>query len=1092
VALIQGTAHKGSVSGFYPKTIEGSLRFNDDDTASLNWTPDSAGDRTTWTWSGWVKRGTVGTNAKLFHSFGPGGFGIEGGIAFDTSNRIDFLFDYNGGSRLRLVTTAVFRDVSSWYHIQVVADTSNGTTTDRLRLYVNGQRVTNFSTSNYPSTSSYQGTLNQAYAHGIGATATPSAHFDGYLAEVHFTDGTAYDADAFGEFKNGVWVAKTPDVTYGTNGFYLPLTDDTEVEAFNTVLYRGDGSGNQSITGMGMNADLYWIKRRDAAGGWNCVDAIRGTSKRLELHGTGGDYNQTVLQSFDSDGFTTGVTGVGESGGSYVAFGWDAGANNTVTNHSSVMYTGTGATQPITGMGFQPDLVWVKSRTTASHGALFDSVRGSTSILITSLTNAQGVQTDGSIQSFDADGFTLNLDVSTGSSNFSGRNYVAWGWKAGDSNVSNTDGTITSTVRANDTYGFSIVSYTGNGTAGATVGHGLSSAPDFVITKRIDSTGNWFATHSSLSADGKVIYLNLTNGEATSTAIWNDTAPDASTFTLGDGNSNNSGGTFISYCWHDVTGKQKFGSYTGGTDGQKITTGFRPGFVLIKRTSSSGDSWAIFDSSRSPINDGSTEYLFANTNAAEASASNRGVNFVSDGFELVGTDGFINQSGTYIYAAFAGSYSDYITDYNTDGTVDSRVKADDTTGFSVVSWQGDGTTNGTFGHGLSSAPDFIVAKDRDSNSVNNNWHIWHTSLSSTTHNLNFTTGAESNVATATSYGGIGDPSATTIKAVSGTVDSRTMNESGDRYIAYCWTETSGVSKFGSYAGNATSVDLGFNPAFILIKRITGTAKDWWVFDNTREVDGQFGNYLSPNQSYSEQTVASAISVSGNTITFPNNWDSSHDGSSSSTYIYAAFADTREAAFWLDQSGEDNDWQPVNLDHNDTVLDSPTDNFATLNPLVAGNVTLSDGNLKYQHTGSWTTTEAYSTIAIPEGLKFYFEVFQNSVGGAGTYCGVGITSNTTTSTTPYNGVGGWVYLNTGAINHDSTTLSTESSYTTGDTIGVAVDRENGTVKFYKNNTLEYTVSDSDISTGNLFFTVFAYTGTMTTNFGQQPFKYNPPE
>ena len=162
--------------------ITNSLIINDDDSAYLSRTHTSGGDRTTWTWSGWVKRGTVGTNAKLFQSFGPGGFGIEGSIAFDTSNRIDFLFDYNGGTRHRLITDQVFKDVSSWYHIQVVADTSNGTTTDRLRLYVNGLRVTDFSSSNYPSTSSYQGTLNQAYAHGIGATTTPSSYFDGYMA----------------------------------------------------------------------------------------------------------------------------------------------------------------------------------------------------------------------------------------------------------------------------------------------------------------------------------------------------------------------------------------------------------------------------------------------------------------------------------------------------------------------------------------------------------------------------------------------------------------------------------------------------------------------------------------------------------------------------------------------------------------------------------------------------------------------------------------------------------------------------------------------------------------------------------------------
>jgi hypothetical protein len=338
----------------------------------------------------------------------------------------------------------------------------------------------------------------------------------------------------------------------------------------------------------------------------------------------------------------------------------------------------------------------------------------------------------------------------------------------------------------------------------------------------------------------------------------------------------------------------------------------------------------------------------------------------------------------------------------------------------------------------------------------------------------------------------------------GTNDSRYL------HIAYCWTETTGVSKFGSYAGNATSVDLGFNPAFILIKRTTGTGKDWWVFDNTREVDGAFGDYLIPNQNYSEQTVATAISVSGTTITFPNNWDSSHDGSASSTYIYAAFADTRDAAFWLDQSGNDNDWQPENLDHNDTLLDSPTDNYATLNPLMGNSsYVLSDGNLKCSYaSASWLGSQL-STMGMTTG-QYYWEVDVNSGSSSirvllgiesadNNYLGSTHIGNLTNSVSIYS-VGTNFYVN------GSATTDAEWVIATGDTVMFAYDADNGTLWIGKNGTWWNGATSSEIAAGT---TTNAMTtgldtsltwlagctvrdgGTVTFNFGQQPFKYDPP-
>jgi len=639
MAIIQGNAHKSSVSGFYPKTIEGSLRFNDDDSAYLSWTPDSAGDRKTWTWSGWVKRAGTGTRQYLF-STGSSGTNYAH-FMIDSDDKLYFVTE---SSLYRIGSTAKFRDHSAWYHFMFVMDTPNSTTNDRMRYYVNGERVDVGVFNTQPTTQNLDMKFNQAASHSIGKHNYGAAYADCYMADVYFIDGQALSASDFGETKNGVWVAKNYAGTFGTNGFHLTFEDDG-VNAFYD--YTGNYPSKTLGAGLAHTTD-------EAKWGSSSINS-EPTNAYYTITGTNGDL-------------------------------YPSGSNDR-TFETWVYYDNTGVS--------------------TNNLALF--------------------------YSYTSDYFGVNIFLDGGTQNLR----------------------------------------VGNQTNGG--------------------SNLYYLTSSSSLSSG-----------------WNHVA---------------------------VTYQNKTGT------------------------------------------------LFLNG----------------------------NQVGQNIWAS------------------------------------------GTFGD-------------------------------------------------------------------------------------------SGNIQIGS----------------------TAACDRFPYMDDVR--------------------ISSGLRYTGSTYTVPT----AEFEVDSNTLFMLKSDYAPSTAVGADSSGNNNHWTDNNLTHFDVVLDSPTDNFATLNALVAGNVTLSDGNLKYQHTGSWTTTEAYSTIAIPEGLKFYFEVFQNSVGGAGTYCGVGITSNTTTSTTPYNGVGGWVYLNTGAINHDSSTLSTQSSYTTGDTIGVAVDRENGTVKFYKNNTLEYTVSDSDISTGDLFFTVFAYTGTMTTNFGQQPFTYDPPE
>jgi hypothetical protein len=318
---------------------------------------------------------------------------------------------------------------------------------------------------------------------------------------------------------------------------------------------------------------------------------------------------------------------------------------------NTVLYTGNDTTQSITGVGFQPDFVWIKARNTGvlSHG-LFDAVRGVNRTLFSDVTSSE--LTNVVFTSFDSDGFSVS-DAGGNWTNDS-YNYAAWNWRGSDSSpVSNTDGTITSTVSANTDSGFSVVTYTANGTAGATVGHGLGVAPSMIIIKDRSATFDWSVYHSGIG-NTKYIFLNRTDASATSATFWNNTSPTNNVFTLGStGFVNNNGSNLVAYCFADVEGFSKFGSYTGNNsaDGPFVYTGFRPAFIMFKRTDSA-QNWFIFDNTRSPYNT-IDEELRPNTSAAEVTGSTN-VDYLSNGFKIYysGTAG-INQAGNYIYMAFA-------------------------------------------------------------------------------------------------------------------------------------------------------------------------------------------------------------------------------------------------------------------------------------------------------------------------------------------------------------------------------------------------------------------------------------------------------
>lgn len=766
------------VGGEY--TIDQSLRFEDGSSAYLSRTPASAGNRKTWTWSGWVKLGNLALNEVIF--------------AADTSTTSDcrILIQSNyilsvtqrvgNSTNWILKPLQLFRDPSAYYHIVVAVDTTQSTVSDRVKIFVNGGQVTEFDSASYPALN-HETSVNATLLHRLGARGNSSLFFDGYLAEVHFIDGQALTSDYFGEVDEtyGHWKPIEYTGTYGTNGFYLDFADggaigndvsgnnndwtptnlaatdvviDTPTNNFATLNAVAEGGGTLSegnlqyipastvgpaslsnasgkfyfeVNTVSVNNNYIGILdpsniNPNAGGNFTSHGAVayksNGDQYAKPINGTtvtssyGAAYAAGdiigVAVDIDADTITfyknnvsQGVTTNGPSfisngpytcfvyanAGTMVAnFGQDSSfagnktaQGNTDANgygdfyysppsgflalctqnlpdptvipsehFNTVLWTGNGtAGHAITGVGFQPDLVWIKERAGLNVHQITDSVRGPLKGLNSNLTAAENNYD--AVRSFSSDGFVLGISAAANQSS----NYVAWNWKANNtSGSSNTDGSITSTVAANADAGFSIVSYTGTGAA-ATVGHGLSSAPEMIIVKSRDDAFSWGVYHKDLSSAAYWLKLQTTVAQALLTTAWNSTAPTSSVFSLGSsGSTNNSGSDLIAYCFHSVDSYSKIGSYTGNgsSDGPFVYTGFRPAFVMVKRTDSAGN-WTTYDAERAGYND-DNEQLYPNLSNAEGTSTH--LDILSNGFKWRTSDASRNASGgTYIYMAFA-------------------------------------------------------------------------------------------------------------------------------------------------------------------------------------------------------------------------------------------------------------------------------------------------------------------------------------------------------------------------------------------------------------------------------------------------------
>ena len=429
-----------------------------------------------------------------------------------------------------------------------------------------------------------------------------------------------------------------------------------EVEGFSSFgSYVGNGSSNGPTVVTGFEPAFLMIKNSSAIYEWVIVDNKRTIdnprNKELNPNSSAAE-NATgdpTSINFLENGFqivsTDGATNQNNGKLIYMAFAADPTTVEPTLEDSfnTVLYSGNNSTNPITGVGFQPDLIWIKNRDNANNHFLTDSIRGAGKYLIPDTTGAE--DTTARFNSIDSDGFTVSTD--TALLNNSSYDYVAWNWKGAELPAINSNGSITSVVSANPAAGFSIVSYTGNG-ANATIGHGLSDAPDMIIVKRRNASGSWNVYHSALGNNSTLI-LQLTIAELIGAGTWGTTNPTSSVFTIGTGiNDTNN---YIAYCFAEVAGFSKFGSYVGNGSNQYINLGFEPAFIMVKRTDNTG-TWGMFDNKRGLS--APQPRLLANDSAAENTGTTYWASTDSTGFTVQGSS--IYGTGNFIYMAFANQF----------------------------------------------------------------------------------------------------------------------------------------------------------------------------------------------------------------------------------------------------------------------------------------------------------------------------------------------------------------------------------------------------------------------------------------------------
>ena len=792
--------------------ISRSLRFNSADSAYLNRTPASAGSTTLGTLSNWIKLGVISTDRMTYHVAGTSGNNNRFYITFNADNTFQIV-GYNSSASivLNLNTTQLFRDPSAWYHIVVAIDTTQATSSNRAKLYINGTQVTAFSTATYPSQNQALGFTNNTSTL-IGSNQGVGNLFNGYITEVNFIDGLALDPSYFG-FNNsdtGVWTPRQYTGTYGTNGFYLNFSDNSNTTAA-TLGKDYSGNGNN------------WTPNNFSV--------------------TAGSGNDSLVDSPTSYGTDTGVGG--EVRGNYATL-------NPVDSATS-------ASNPSNG-----NLDW----SSAAANANYYPSRGTIGVSsgkwyweVTPTSSGGGFQIGIAGQAVNfANNPTQQLYNCV-----DGYVYFSSAFKGNNGSTASYGATYTT----NDVIGIALDMDAGtlvfykNGVSQGTAYSSLS--------------GTFFAAISDNSAsDNSAATFNFGQRPFTYTAPSGFKAlctQNLPTPTIGATSTTQANDYMNVVTWTGVN----------STAGRSVTgVGFSPDFVWAKRRSASADH-LLYDTIRGA---GVTKELSSNVTLAEG-ANNTDIydylsSFDADGFSSTwsgsNTAYYFNElNATYVAWNWNAGGS---TVTNTSGTISAQVRANTTSGFSIVTYTAPSSGAFTVGHGLGVAPAFIITKSR-SNAYS--WGTYHQSIGNTGRvDLNSASGT-----TTTQNSGWNNTSPTSTVFSMGS----DWAGSGITYVAYCFAPVAGYSAFGSYTGNGSAdgpfVFTNFRPRFILIKRTDSTA-NWRILDTARDTYNVEQYELYPNLTNAEGTFSALDGLSNG---FKIRTSDTAYNASGGTYIYAAFAES---------------------------------------------------------------------------------------------------------------------------------------------------------------------------------------------------------
>jgi hypothetical protein len=778
--------------------LTNSLRFRASASAFLSRTPGTAGNRRTWTWSGWIKRGSITANSPLFTvsqdsanftvvRFGPG-----------TTDKLE-VYTIRSSVDYSEETVALFRDPSAWYHVVFSVDTTQATASNRIRIYVNG--VQQSTTQFYGQIPQNEDTfVNTTNSHNICRnTDTTTQHFDGYLDEVNFIDGQALTPSSFGSTNatTGVWQPARYTGTYGTNGFYLNFTDIALTSGSNAGLGR-DFSGNGN----------FWNTNNISVTAGTTYDAMSDVPTLTSATVA----NYCVWNTLDNFNSLTISNG-----------------NLTAARATTASWASSRATFSM------PSGKWYWEVTSGGGTTQVGILRTDVALTADSAANAFGYIYNAN------DGYRYNDG-----------NSFAYG------SAYNTSGDVVGVAWDADT---GTLTFYKNGTSQGTAWSGLSGtySPVISIYGTITTNANFGQRPFAYTPPTGFVALNTFN-LPTSTIVKGSSYMDAYIYT-GDGNST-----------------------------RTITFPIVADFVWSKNRTTANDN-VLIDTVRggtSPV-----RALFSNATTAEITTtagwggfgypdSLSGTSYaVVKGTQATSYTNKLNDSYVnWLWQAGQGS-----TSSNTSGSITSTVSVNTTAGFSIVTYTGTGTA-ATVGHGLGVAPKMVIVKNRVQGTYGN-WTVWHTTLTGSQYlALNATTAIESN-----NNRWNGTVPTSTVFSL-GADSFGNTNKSGDTYVAYCWAEIAGFSKFGSYTGNGsadgTFVFTGFLPKYILIKASSfgGLNSDWFIYDTARNPYNTPGNFLCADLSQAE---ASGVPIDCLANGFKLRGTGSGTNSNGATYIFAAFA-----------------------------------------------------------------------------------------------------------------------------------------------------------------------------------------------------------